>query len=225
MLLFRFYDLFDITSIFFEVLDYKMSYVEFYAVVFGVLAVVLSAMANIWSWPIGIVNVVLAAIFYYQIQLYPDMFLQAFFFVTNIIGWWRWANPKPEEEDRKNQLRVSFMKGKHVLLLCLLGICGTGLMGLLASRLHEWLPALFSLPSAYPYADSFILVMSVVTTFFMIQKKIECWIIWIIVDIVATGLYFLKGAHFFSLEYLVFTGLASFGLFNWIREYRSYPTV
>ena len=215
---------FDINNIFFTVLDYPMSYVEFFAVISGLIAVGLSAIANIWSWPIGIVNVFLSAFFYYQIQLYPDMFLMVFFFVTNLIGWWRWANPKPGEEDQKKELKVSFMKWKQFALLSLAGVVGTFIIGKLASKLHEWLPLLFHLPSAYPFADSFILVMSVITTFFMIQKKIECWIIWIVVDIVATYLYFLKGAKFFGVEYLVFTLIAIFALWNWIKEYRSYTT-
>jgi nicotinamide mononucleotide transporter len=64
--------------------------------------------------------------------------------------------------------------------------------------------------------------MSIIATFLMIQKKIECWIIWVIIDVAATVLYFVKEAKFFSVEYLIFTLLASFALWNWIREYRSY---
>lgn len=188
----------------------------------GLIAVALSAKANIWSWPIGIINVVLSAFFYYQIQLYPDMFLMFFFFVTNLMGWWRWGNPKTEEADWKKELNVSFMKRKHFLFLFLAGLAGTFLVGTLASKLHEWLPLLFNLPSAYPFIDSFILVMSVITTFLMIQKKVECWIIWIVIDVVATYLYFLKGAKFFGVEYLIFTLIASFALWNWMKEYRSY---
>lgn len=213
---------FDIENILFTILGYPLSYLEFFAVVFGLLAVALSAKANIWSWPIGIVNVVLSAFFYYQIQLYPDMFLMGFFFVTNLLGWWRWANPKPGEEDKKKELKVSFMKPMVFWFWLGVGVVGTYLMGTLASRLHEWFPLLFNLPSAYPFVDSFILVMSVITTFLMVQKKIECWIIWILIDVVATGLYFVKGAMFFGVEYAVFTGIASFALWNWIREYRSY---
>jgi nicotinamide mononucleotide transporter len=213
---------FDIQHIFFTVLGYPLSYLEFFAVIFGLLAVALSAAANIWSWPLGLINVVLSAFFYYQIQLYPDMFLMVFFFVTNLLGWWRWANPKPGEEDKKRELKVSFMKRTHFILLLLLGFAGTFLMGTLAANLHEWLPLLFNLPSAYPFVDSFILVMSVITTFLMVQKKIECWIIWIIIDIVATYLYFIKEAMFFSVEYLVFTGIATFALWNWSKEYKGY---
>ncbi|MBS1682241.1 MAG: nicotinamide mononucleotide transporter [Bacteroidetes bacterium] len=200
-----------------------MSYLEFFGVVFGLAAVALSAKANIWSWPIGIVNVVLAFFFYYQIQLYPDMFLQVFFFVTNLIGWWRWANPKPEEEDKKKELKVSFMKLPQFLFLSCIGLVGTFFFGYLASNLHQWFPAFFSLPSSFPYADSFILTMSIVTTYLMIQKKIECWALWIIIDVVATVLYFVKGAKFYSIEYFVLTVLAAFGLWYWIKEYRSYP--
>lgn len=213
---------FDINHTFFEVLGYAMSYLEFVAVLFGLLAVWLSARAHVLSWPLGIVNVALSGVFYYQVQLYPDMFLQAFFFVTNIMGWWRWTHPQPEEEDRKRELKISYMDKGQVLGMTAMGIAGTVATGMMASRLHEWFPNLFSLPSAYPYVDSFILVMSIITTFLMIQKKVECWIIWILIDVVATILYAMKGAYFFSLEYLIFTILAAGGLWNWARTYRSY---
>ncbi len=215
---------FDIDNIFFIALGYPMSYIEFFGVVFGLIAVALSAKANIWSWPIGVVNVVLAFFFYYQIQLYPDMVLQIFFGITNLIGWWHWAHPKPEEEDQKKELKVSYMKFKQFILIVLIGLSGTFLFGYLASRLHEWFPVLFSLPSSFPYADSFILVMSIITTFLMIQKKIECWIIWIVIDIIATVLYFVKGAKFYSIEYLILTMLAAWGLWNWVKEKRSYKS-
>ena len=216
------YKFFDVNTEFFNLLGYSMSYIEFTGVVFGLVAVWLSAKAHILSWPIGIINVILAGILYYQVQLYPDMFLQSFFFVTNIIGWWRWANPKPGEEDKKHQLKVSYMKRNQLILTAVIAIAGTFLLGQFASNLHNWLPGIFSQPSAYPYVDSFITVMSVVTTFYMIEKKIESWIIWIIVDIIATFLYYIKGVKFYSLEYLIFTVIAAYGLIHWMREYKSY---
>lgn len=211
---------FDIDSIFFTALGYQMSYLEFFGTVAGGIAVWLSAKANIWSWPIGIINVVLFFFLFYQVQLYPDMFLQIFFFVTNLLGWWRWAHPKAGEEDRKKELKVSFMQRKQFVLIVFIGLFGTYLFGTFAKNLHELFPTVFSLPSAFPYADSFVTVMSIVTTFLMIQKKVECWIIWIIVDIIATYLYFAKGIKFVGIEYLVFCFLASFGLWNWIQEYK-----
>ena len=82
---------FSINNTFFEVLSYQMSYIEFFGTITGAIAVWLSAKANVWSWPIGIISVILLMFLFYQVQLYPDMFLQIFFFVTNIMGWWRWT--------------------------------------------------------------------------------------------------------------------------------------
>jgi nicotinamide mononucleotide transporter len=217
-------EFFNIDNYLFELWGYQVSYLEFFGLVSGVIAVWLSALANIWSWPIGIINVVLSFFIFYQVQLYPDMFLQVFFFVTNIIGWWRWSHPTLEGEDRKHELKVSFMKPSQLLLITSIGLIGTFLLGLFASNLHELFPAMFSKPSASPYLDSFITVMSVVTTFYMIEKKIECWIIWIVVDIIATYLYYTRGIPLYGLLYLIFTIIASFALWNWIREYRSYKT-
>lgn len=214
--------LFSINSEFFNFLGYSMSYIEFFGVVSGLAAIWLAARAHIWSWPVGLVNVVLSFFLYFQVQLYPDMLLQVFFFVTNMMGWWRWSHPKKEEADKKNELKVSYMSRGQLVFTIVAGIAGTFLLGGFASRLHDWFPVLFSLPSAYPYIDSFIMTMSIITTFFMIQKKIESWIIWILVDIVATYLYYIKGIKFYSLEYLIFTGIAAYGLYHWVKEYRSY---
>lgn len=201
-----------------------MSYIEFFGVLTGLAATWLSAKANIMSWPVGIANVILSFWLYYQIHLYPDMLLQIFFFITNLLGWWRWANPKAFEADAKKELRVSYMKRKDLLLTIGIALAGTFLLGNFASRLHDWFPKIFSAPSAFPFVDSFIMVMSILATFYMIQKKIECWIIWMLVDIVAASLYYVKGIKFYSLQYAVFIGVVIFGLLHWMKEYKSYST-
>ena len=213
---------FDINHIFFTVLGYPMSYLEFFGLISGIVAVVLSSMANIWSWPIGIINVTLSFFLFYQVQLYPDMFLQVFFFVTNVMGWWRWTHPRPEEEDRHKYLKVSFLPYRTLISYTLVSIAGTVAMALFAKNLHEWLPVIFTKPSASPYLDSFITVMSIMATFLMIQKRVECWIVWVLVDVVATYLYFTRDIKFYSLMYFAFCIIASYGFWNWWREYKSY---
>lgn len=213
---------FDINHIFFTLWGYQMSYLEFFGTIAGGIAVWLAARANIWSWPLGLINVTLFFFLFFQVQLYPDMFLQAFFFVTNLMGWWRWSHPGKAEENKKHELKISWMPRKELLLVFAIGLSGTFVMGAFASRLHDIFPTLFSKPSAFPYLDSFVTVMSIVTTFLMIQKKIECWIFWILIDIIATYMYFMKGIKFVGLEYLVFCFLATFGLLNWIKEHKSY---
>ena len=59
-------------------LGYPMSYLEFLSVVSGAVAVWLSARANVWSWPVGLIAGGALAAIILQIQLYPDVFLQVF---------------------------------------------------------------------------------------------------------------------------------------------------
>ncbi len=215
-------DFFDIDHIFFTLWNYPVSYLEFFGLISGIVAVVLSSLANVWSWPIGIVNVTLSFFLFFQVQLYPDMFLQIFFFVTNVMGWWRWTHPRPFEEDRKHELKISFMNRKEVFRVCAIGFAGTLSMGLLAQNLHSLLPMVFTKPSAAPFLDSFVTVVSVIATFYMIQKKVECWIMWLLVDVVATYLYFSRDIKLYGVLYFAFCVIAAFALWNWIREYRSY---
>jgi len=215
-------DFFSIHKIIFTALGYQMSYLEFFGTVAGAIAVWFSARANIWSWPLGLINVTLFFFLFYQVQLYPDMFLQIFFFVTNLIGWWRWKNPSKGEENRRHELKVSYMSLKLMVVFAVMALICTSQMGLLAKNLHEYFPMLFNKPSAFPFADSFVTVMSIIATYLMVQKKVECWAVWFLVDAIACYMYFAKGIKFVGIEYLAFCFIAAFGLWNWNREARLY---
>ncbi len=211
---------FDINNVFFEFLGVKMSYLEFYATLTGLVAVILSVRENVWSWILGLANVVLAFIMFYQIQLYPDMFLQIFFFITNIIGFWQWKFPKKQEANLYNELKISQLSLKQFGLFSLIGLICTALLGTFAKNLSELIPEIFSKPSAFPYMDSFTTIMSIFATFLLIRKKVEAWWIWLAVDIISTYMYFVKDVKLYSLLYAVFCVIALFGAINWTKEYR-----
>ena len=197
-----------------------MSHLEFWATLTGGYAVWLSAKENIWSWVIGLVNVVLASIMFYQIQLYPDMFLQGFFFVTNIIGFWMWKFPKSIEANQKNELKITKLPLKTSLILVVGGLLCTFLLGTFSKNLHQIFPSLFSLPSAFPYIDSFTTVMSIIATFMLMKKKVEAWWMWLAIDIISTYMYYVKDVKLYSLLYLGFCVIAAFGALEWTRKWK-----
>ena len=215
-------EFFDINNIFLTVFNYPMSHLEFWATITGGLAVWLSAKENLWSWIFGLVNVSLAFIMFYQSQLYPDMFLQTFFFATNIIGFYMWKFPKAGLANEKNELRITRLSTQKYILFLSLVVVGTISFGLFAKNLHNLFPKLFNLPSAFPFVDSFVLVCSVGTTFLMMKKKVETWWMWLLIDLVSTSLYYIKEIKLYSLLYLVFCFIAAFGAIEWTRKYKSY---
>ncbi len=213
--------LFDIKSIFFEFMGVKMSYLEFYATISGLFAVILSVRENVWSWILGLLNVVLAFVMFYQIQLYPDMFLQVFFFITNLIGFWHWKFPKASEANVHHELKITQLSQSQNIIYTLLGLFFTILLGTFAKNLHQWFPQLFSQPSAFPYMDSFTTVMSIFATFLLIRKKVESWWMWLAIDILSTYMYFIKDVKLYALLYAIFCVIALFGAIRWTKIYRS----
>ncbi len=210
---------FDINHILFELWGYKMSHLECWATVSGAVAVWLSARENVWSWIVGLLNVLLAFWLFYQIQLYPDMFLQIFFFVTNLIGWWEWTHPKHSESNQKNELKISQLSKHQWLKVGVMGLVCTVLLGTFAQNLSQLFPMFFSKPSAFPYLDSFTTVMSIIATFLLIRKKVEAWFVWLLVDVISTYMYYLKDVKLYSLLYFGFCIIAVFGTINWSKQY------
>jgi len=82
------------------------------------------------------------------------------------------------------------------------------------------MPAYFAEPASYIYLDAFTTILSFAATILLINKKLEAWYLWILVDIIGVYLYYVKGVKFISLEYVFFLGLATYGLFQWLVLYK-----
>jgi nicotinamide mononucleotide transporter len=75
---------------------------------------------------------------------------------------------------------------------------------------------LFRLTDAsFPFTDSIVLVFSVLAQFLLMQRKLENWYCWILVDLIAVPLYTAKELYLTAAIYFVFLILAVWGLVNW----------
>ena len=57
--------------------------------------------------------------------------------------------------------------------------------------------------------------MSMAGNYLLTEKKVEAWVLWVLVDILAPILYFQKNLKFVSLEYIIFLGIAVYALWQW----------
>jgi len=210
---------FDINNIFFTLWDYPMSYLEFFGTILNIISVWLVVKHKIWTWPIGIVAVVLFGVLFYQIQLYSDLIEQIYYFITGFYGWWAWSRyGKKDKEDKP--VKISFNTIESNIKYVVVIVIATLIMGYYVGRLHIYFPNIFLEAASYPYLDAFTTVMSFVATILMIRKKIESWYLWIIVDIIGIALYFIKEVKFISILYLIFLVMASSGLYRWSKEFK-----
>ncbi len=209
---------FDINNIAFEVLKYPMSWLELIATIAGLLAVWLSAREHIANWGIGLINVVLSGVIFYELRLYSDFFLQIYFFATNCYGWWLWAKRKADTNEKV--VIISWLSRKQQIGMAVIIVVSTIMIGSMVTHLHTWYPTFFPGEAVFPYADTLVMTMSIFGNLLLTMKKIESWILWVLVDIIAPVLYFQKGILLITFEYVVFLGLASFALLNWLRIYQ-----
>ena len=73
--------------------------------------------------------------------------------------------------------------------------------------------------ASFPFGDSFTTVTSLVAQFLLARKKLENWILWIIVDFVAIYIYSVKGLHLTTGLYVVYLILSTKGLMDWRKTW------
>ncbi|MFA5239462.1 MAG: nicotinamide riboside transporter PnuC [Phycisphaerae bacterium] len=185
-------NVFNVHNVFFTVLGYPMSHIEFWATVLIAVYVMLITRRIIWAWPLGLIVFTLFSILFYQIRLYADFFEQFYYIGNCFYGWYSW---KKAEGERK-ELDISFATGKTRLTAGLIITAGGALLGFLMSRIHIYLPRLFPQPAMYPYIDAFATVMGFVAAALSAQRKIESWYLWICVNVICIGLYYTRGVKF-----------------------------
>ncbi len=207
-------ELLSVNTVFFTVFGYPMSYVEFFGTVTSLLSVWLITRRHMWTWPIGIVSVLLYLALFYQIRLYSDALEQVYYLGTSIYGWWYWARSQPSCNIVSG---VTYSSPRSILRAGAATVMLSGALGYIMSRVHEWAPGAFPEAASYPYVDAATTIMSFTAMWLMIRKRIESWIYWIVVDVVGIWLYFVKDVRFISLLYLVLLCMAIKGYRDWRR--------
>lgn len=211
-------DLLSINTIAFTVLGYPMSYIELVGTLLYLWSVWLMARKQMLTWPVGILSVLLYMSLFYQIRLYSDALEQVYYLLASGYGWWWWRQQGPVEESP-----TGFFYSPRRQSLLTLGITlGVGLaLGGMMGEIHTWLPQWFPEAADFPFLDAITTVMSFTAMALMALKRIESWFYWIVVDIIAIGLYYVKEVRFLSLLYVLLLGIAIHGLRSWHHVHRA----
>jgi len=191
---------------------FSENYIELIAAVLGALGVYLTARQKIWCWPVGLINVVLSLYVFYVAKLYADVVLQIFYLVMTLYGWYNWVFGG----EKKFELPVRKIRFNEFIIMLVLGVSVSYVVGYLFANYTD---------AAYPYWDSMLTVWGVIATYAMAKKIIEHWLMWIIIDINCTALYFIKELYAFAPLYFIFTLLAVYGYFTWKKDLKKLVTV
>lgn len=186
-------------------LSQSMTIIEMIATVFWLLSVYYTVKQNILCWPTGVVMVSLYIYIFYDAKLYSDAILQVIFLFLQFYGWYVWKFWGKQ----KDQLPIKTISNTWRILISVWIIAVSVGWGYFMSTKTD---------NALPYADSFVLYMSLVAQLFLSFKILESWILWIIVDVLSLRLYYTKGLYVTFWLYFIFLILATLWLLEWMKK-------
>jgi nicotinamide mononucleotide transporter len=182
-----------------------MSQLEVIAVLLSALAVWLTVRQNPLCWPLGLVSVLIYAWVFFEYKLYATVGLQLFFAASQIYGWFLWTRKTTDQ----TQHPVTTLSNRQRLLGFLLAALGGLALGY---------AMLLWTDNSSPWMDAGLTAFSLLAQIWMAQKRLECWPLWIAVDLLYVGLFLTSGMYLTALLYLVFAVLASIGWRQWQRS-------
>ena len=181
-----------------------MNPIEIAAALLGLINVALVVRRSVWNYPFGLAMVSLYGVLFFEQRLYSDMLLQVFFFVIQLYGWVNWARAGKFEggvvvENMRWPERIGWLVFAAGFSLSL----GTAMAGFT--------------DAAAPYVDSAIAGFSVAAQMLQSWRRVESWVLWIGVDVVAVGLFIWRGLYVTAGLYAIFLMMCLFGLREWLR--------
>jgi len=184
----------------------NIDWFELTAAVFGAVSVWLLARRNILAFPLGIVNVSMYVVIFYNARFYSDMALQVVYIVLQIQGWYAWSRGEKASDER---IAVRRFTPQNWLLSAVLLVFGTVVIGYLMSSYTN---------AALPWLDAGTTSLSLIAQLWMNKKYLENWVLWILVDFVYLYQYGVKELYVTMGLYAVFLVLAVSGYLNWKKE-------
>ncbi|MGD8418654.1 MAG: nicotinamide riboside transporter PnuC [Pseudomonadales bacterium] len=193
-----------------------MDWLEFSGLVSGLVCVWLLIRQNIWTFPIGVIYSVVSVVVFFRARLYADVLLSAYYVLMNAYGWYYWLYGGARTA--RDELAVTRTPRLVGLWLALISAASIAAMG--------WYLTTYT-NAAFPYWDSATTCMSFAAMWMTARKYIENWIVWLVVDVIATAIYYLKDIEFYAILYGVYLGMALMGWRAWqltmIKQAQSRP--
>lgn len=181
-----------------------MSLTELLGFLFALAGILLAIKQIKWNWISNIISSLFYLFAFYEIQLYADAGLQILFIVMSIIGFINWNNPKYaslEAVSRLNRKEIwSYSVGFIITAVAIITITYT------------------YTNSDVPFWDGGLTAASILTTFMAIKKKIESWLLWMLIDALYIPLYLYKSYILSSILYAIYIILAYLAYREWKKH-------
>ena len=191
-----------------------MNWLDLLASILGITCVVLAGRNSKYNFWVGYLYTTALFALFWQNNLVASLMLQPVSLGINIMGHYRWTHPKDDEKSSQDSkaLKVTMLIWPERILCIFAVFIIAFAWGWLLDRLFPADP--------HPYLDSCVTVLILMAQFLSAQKKWDCWVAWLIVNVTQMALHLSVGNFFMPIVcglYLV-NGIIS--LLNWGKLYK-----
>ena len=187
--------------------------IEIIGAVIGLIYLFLEYKASVWLWPAGIVMSLFYVVIFFHGKFYADAAIYLYYIGANTYGLLAWTRSRrrelPADSTDSSEIPITHTPKKQILPLAAIAIALWGLL--------YWILSTFT-DSNVPLGDAFTTALSIVAMWMLAQKYLEQWMLWIVVNIVSTALYFWKGLYPTGILFIVYVIVAILGYFRWRKE-------
>jgi nicotinamide mononucleotide transporter len=184
-------------------LDQVIQAIEIFALVTGIVYVVLEILQKNAMWVIGILTGAACAFEFAVTHVWASMGLNLYYVAMSVVGLLQWRKASGQVEEGDIHLRKVSLKAG--ILSAVLFTAGTAVM----------IPVLKATGDPAPFLDAVAVMLSVVGTWWLAQSYLEQWFIWIVADVLTTTLCLTTGQYWMAVLYLVYIGSAVYGYIHW----------
>ena len=179
------------------------NWVEFAGFLTTWVGIWLTTKRLLMCWPIVLAADIFYLVVFYRANLRSDAWLQVFFILLTLYGWWNWARGVREE----GEVRIDPLSVRGWLGGLAAGAAGSALLGAYMQR-HG---------ASLPYLDATLAVYSLVASWWQARKHIANWWLWIVIDGVYIAEYSYKNLWLTAVLSAGLVILAVMGLVDWRR--------
>ena len=177
------------------------------AFIFGIASVWYAKKENIFVYPTGLIATIITVYLLYKAQYFGDMMMNLYYSVMSIYGWWNWSR-------KKNNIVVVPIS-RTTFKEKILGIILVIFTMLVTYGVYKYFGNQIKTEN---YLDIFTSGIFFTAMWYMANKKLENWVLWIFADLITVPLYAYRGLGILSLQYLIFTILAIQGYLSWVKS-------
>ena len=182
--------------------------------VLGLTCVFLAGRNSKYNFWVGYLYTTALFMMFWNKNLYASLFLQPISLGINILGHWRWTHPREDETSSQDHsaLKVSMLSwGERGLAVAFVFLVA-GLWGWLLDALFPADP--------HPYLDSCVTVLILVAQFLSAQKKWDCWVAWLLVNVTQILLHLSVGHVFMPIVCALYLANGLWSLATWRKLYQ-----